>query len=104
MSSETDKSVPSRHVPLVASFDALWFCFSPVHQLQQYYRLGKLDNCSEKWNALVDCFVLKTKRSGEVQEILEAREKVKRHIWTFRTPEEASVHWKGLFGHLDDME
>ncbi|KAF3453102.1 hypothetical protein FNV43_RR03536 [Rhamnella rubrinervis] len=43
--------------------------------MQQYYRLGSLDNCSEKWSALVDCLSLKTKRSSEMQEILESREK-----------------------------
>lgn len=39
-----------------------------------------------------------------VQEILETREKAKTHIWTFRTPEEASSHWKELYGHLDEVE
>ncbi|KAF3455119.1 hypothetical protein FNV43_RR05567 [Rhamnella rubrinervis] len=72
--------------------------------MQQYYRLGSLDNCSEKWSALVDCLSLKTKRSSEMQEILESREKEKPHIWTFRTPEEASSNWKELFGHLDEVE
>lgn len=38
---------------------------------------------------------------SSIQEILEAREKVKLHIWTFRTPEEASAHWNRLFGHLE---
>lgn len=42
------------------------FMAAPVHQMQQYYRLGSLDNCSGKWNALVDCLKLKTKRSQEV--------------------------------------
>lgn len=40
---------------------------APVHQMQQYYRLGVLDNCSGKWTSLVDCLSLKTKRSSEVQ-------------------------------------
>lgn len=40
---------------------------APVHQMQQYYRRGVLDNCTEKWTALVDCLNLKTKRSAEVQ-------------------------------------
>lgn len=40
---------------------------APVHQMQQYYRLGVLDNCSGKWTALVDCLTLKTKRSTEIQ-------------------------------------
>ena len=38
----------------------------------------------------------------EMQEILEAREKAKPLLWKLRTPEEASVHWRKLFGHLDD--
>ncbi|PWA83533.1 hypothetical protein CTI12_AA167600 [Artemisia annua] len=103
MSMEKEEVVlPRRKVSCTTCFDALWFCYSPVHQLQQYYRLGSLDNCSGKWNALVDCLKLKTKGSQEVHEILETREKEKSHIWTFRTPEEAATHWNGMFGHLDD--
>ncbi|KAE9463408.1 hypothetical protein C3L33_04687, partial [Rhododendron williamsianum] len=77
---------------------------APVHQMQQYYRVGVLDNCSQKWTALVDCLSLKTKRSSEVEEILENREKAKPHIWSFRTPEESASHWQDLFGHLDEVE
>jgi len=40
---------------------------APVHQMQQYYRLGALDNCSQKWSDLFDCLNLKTKSSSEVQ-------------------------------------
>ncbi|XP_026656649.1 uncharacterized protein C227.17c-like isoform X2 [Phoenix dactylifera] len=43
-------------------FDALWFCYSPFHQMQQYYRYGEFDNCFGKWNALFDCLSLKTKK------------------------------------------
>lgn len=35
--------------------------------MQQYYRLGVLDNCHEKWSALADCLMLKTKRASDVQ-------------------------------------
>ncbi|KAK2984526.1 hypothetical protein RJ640_025023 [Escallonia rubra] len=78
---------------------------APVHQMQQYYRIGTLDNCSEKWNALVDCLSLKTKSAVELEEILETREKATRpHIWSLRTPEEARSHWEELFGHLDERE
>ncbi|XP_040993214.1 uncharacterized protein LOC121239908 isoform X1 [Juglans microcarpa x Juglans regia] len=106
MSSETGASSgpTTRRLSCTTCFDALWFCYSPVHQMQQYYRLGVLDNCSEKWNAVLDCLNLKTKRSTEVQEILETREKAKSHIWTYRTQEEASSNWKEQFGHLDEME
>ncbi|XP_030958084.1 uncharacterized protein LOC115980029 [Quercus lobata] len=106
MSTETKASsgLQKRRLSCSTCFDALWFCYSPVHQMQQYYRLGVLDNCSEKWSVLYDCLKLKTKQSTEVQEILEARERAKPHIWTIRTPEEASSHWKELYGHLDEPE
>ncbi|CAK9311903.1 unnamed protein product [Citrullus colocynthis] len=93
-----------RRLSCTTCFDALWFCYSPVHQMQQYYRVGVFDNCSDKWTALLNCLQLKTKRASEVQDILESREKAKFHIWTFRTPEEASSHWKALYGHLEEME
>ncbi|KAJ6403108.1 hypothetical protein OIU84_015097 [Salix udensis] len=57
----------TRRVSCTTCFDALWFCYSPVHQVQQYYRLGLFDNCSQKWSDLVDCLTLKTKRSSQVQ-------------------------------------
>ncbi|XP_024031916.1 uncharacterized protein LOC112094661 isoform X2 [Morus notabilis] len=103
MSSEKERPArPARKLSCATCFDALWFCY--LHQVQQYYRLGTLDNCSGKWSALVDCLTLKTKRSSEVQEILETREKAKPHIWTLRSPEEASTNWEELFGHLDEVE
>ncbi|XP_009767166.1 uncharacterized protein [Nicotiana sylvestris] len=91
-----------RRVSCPPYFDVLWFCYSPVHQMQQYYRVGVLDNCSQKWSALFDCLTLKTKRSSEVEEILETREKAKPHLWSFRTPEEAASHWRELFDHLGE--
>ncbi|KAB8111330.1 hypothetical protein EE612_048955 [Oryza sativa] len=33
----------------VKCFDALWFCYSPYYQLQNYYRHGEFDNCFGKW-------------------------------------------------------
>ncbi|KAI4351099.1 hypothetical protein L6164_005485 [Bauhinia variegata] len=97
-SKKKESSTPIKHeVSVAKGFDALWFCYTPIHQMQQYYRVGLFDNCLDKWNDLFDCLKLKTKRSFEVQEILEAREKAKPHIWTLRTPEEASHHWKSLF-------
>ncbi|KAJ0771732.1 hypothetical protein HanPI659440_Chr07g0272451 [Helianthus annuus] len=71
MSMEKEEPVllPKRKVSCTVCFNALWFCYSPVHQMQQYYRLGSLDNCSGKWGALVDCLKLKTKSSQEVSVI-----------------------------------
>eukprot|EP00268_Persea_americana_P066914 TRINITY_DN915_c0_g1_i1.p1 TRINITY_DN915_c0_g1~~TRINITY_DN915_c0_g1_i1.p1 ORF type:complete len:103 (+),score=14.95 TRINITY_DN915_c0_g1_i1:143-451(+) len=66
-------SIPPRYrLSCTECFDALWFCYSPVHQMQQYYRHGVPDSCSEKWSALFDCFNLKTKRSSEVQVCLSS--------------------------------
>ncbi|XP_022730238.1 uncharacterized protein LOC111285196 [Durio zibethinus] len=105
MSAEKKPSDASQQrLSCATCFDALYFCYSPVHQLQQYYRVGVLDNCYGKWNALWDCLYLKTKSPSQLQELLEAREKAKSHIWTFRTPEEAQSYWKQEFGHLDDMD
>ncbi|KAF1002648.1 hypothetical protein AG4045_000408 [Apium graveolens] len=58
--------------------------------MQKYYRAGKFDNCSGKLSGFVYCLTPKTKRSSEVEEILEAREKENFHIWLFQTPEEAT--------------
>ncbi|KAK6163473.1 hypothetical protein DH2020_000337 [Rehmannia glutinosa] len=105
MSSENEEAAaPRRRLSCSKYFDALWFCYSPVHQMQQYYRLGAFDNCSGKWSALYDCLNLKTKRASEVEEILETREKSVPHIWSFRSPKEARSHWNKLFGHLDEQE
>lgn len=91
-----------RDLSCTTCFDALWFCYSPVHQMQQYYRGGNFDTCFDKWNALFDCFHLKTKPASEMKAILESREKDAPHIWTFRTTEEASREWNKVFGHLND--
>ncbi|PKI78773.1 uncharacterized protein C227.17c isoform X2 [Punica granatum] len=101
---EETSAAARRRLTCSACFDALWFCYSPVHQMQMYYRFGELDNCKAKWSALIDCLSLKTKRASEVQEILEKRETQKPHIWKFRTPEESKAHWEELFGHLDGRE
>ncbi|XP_074279941.1 uncharacterized protein LOC141605170 [Silene latifolia] len=95
---------PRPRLSCTPCFDALWFCYSPVHQLQQYYRLGVLDNCSQKWSSLYDCLKLKTKSSSEQQEILKARESEKHHIWSFRTPEESAAQWQEWYEHLDNPE
>ncbi|VFQ77833.1 unnamed protein product [Cuscuta campestris] len=76
--------------PCAACFRDLLSCYSPVHQMKQYYRVGVLDNCYDKWSALSDCL-----RSKKVEGNIK-----KPHIWTFRTPEEAGSHWNLLFGHI----
>ncbi|CAH2077993.1 unnamed protein product [Thlaspi arvense] len=77
---------------------------APFYQMQQYYRVGRLDDCSKKFSDLFDCLSLKTKRASEAEKILEEQEKADaaKHIWIMRTQEEASSHWNETFGHLDD--
>lgn len=70
MSTEKESSSSStakRKLSCTACFNALWFCYSPVHQMQQYYRVGVFDNCSGKWKAMIDCLTLKTKPASHVQ-------------------------------------
>lgn len=88
----------------VKYIDSLWFCYSPFHQVREYYREGTFDNCRRKWSELFDCFHLKTLSEAKAQAILEQREKEKldSHIWKFRTPDEASKEWKKIFGHFQD--
>ena len=97
---ETTSGPPPPRPDCIKCFDALWFCYSPFHQMQSYYRYGEFDNCFGKWGDLVDCLTLKTKRVAEVEEILIAREKAKPHIWTFRTVDEASEHWWRMYKHF----
>ncbi|CAL5064119.1 unnamed protein product [Urochloa decumbens] len=97
---ETTNSQPPRRPDCIKCFDALWFCYSPFHQMQNYYRYGEFDHCFGKWGDLVDCLTLKTKRVAEVEEILIARDKAKPHIWTFRTVDEASENWWKMYKHL----
>ncbi|XP_042018189.1 uncharacterized protein C227.17c-like isoform X1 [Salvia splendens] len=102
MSSENEDAALKRRLSCTKYFDALYFCYSPFYQMQQYYRIGELDNCFGKWSALYDCLCLKTKKATEVESILEAREKAQTHIWTFRTPKEAERFWNQHYGHLYD--
>lgn len=91
---------PPPRLDCIKCFDALWFCYSPFHQMQSYYRYGEFDNCFGKWGDLVDCLTLKTKRLAEVEEILAERERARPHIWTYRTVDESSEHWWRMYKHL----
>ncbi|KAG2263212.1 hypothetical protein Bca4012_015163 [Brassica carinata] len=105
MTTETDDSTTvRRRVSCTKCFDALWFCYSPFYQMQQYYRVGKLDDCTKKFSDLFDCLSLKTKTISEAEKIMEEQEQAEaaKHIWIMRTQVEASSHWNETFGHLDD--
>ncbi|CAM0951603.1 unnamed protein product [Alopecurus aequalis] len=98
-SSGAGGGAPPPRLDCIKCFDALWFCYSPFHQMQTYYRHGDFDSCFGKWGDLVDCLSLKTKRKAEVEEILVAREKARPHIWTHRTVDEAKENWWRMYKH-----
>lgn len=87
----------------VKYFDALWFCYSPGHQLKQFYRYGNVDDCTGAWSSLWRCLSKRTARFAPSDE--EAEEEAKRRrkhpLWELRTREEAKVAWDAEFGHLE---
>ena len=99
MASTEGGGLPLPRPDFVKCFDALWFCYSPWHQMQYYYRYGDFDSCFGKWGDLAECLSLKTKSKAEVEEILLAREKARPHIWTYRTVDEATTHWWRMYKH-----
>lgn len=77
-------------------FDALWFCYSPVFQLKQYYIYGNLDNCQGHWNRWYQCLKQRTAFKDK-----DAGTETAAHpLWQFRTKEEAQHFWEEEFGHL----
>jgi len=98
---------PSQPSPLpppescVKYFDALWFCYSPGHQLKQFYRYGNVDDCTGAWSQLWACLSKRTVRFAP-REGDESSGHVKEHpLWKLRTKEEAKAAWDAEFGHLD---
>ena len=103
--SSTEKLAPSQPPPpqqpesCVKYFDALWFCYSPGHQLKQFYRYGNVDDCTGAWSSLWACLSKRTVRfapSGEGEPSAE-----KHPLWELRTREEAKAAWDAEFGHLE---
>ncbi len=71
-------------------FDALWFCYSPVHQLNRYYVHGDVDDCVSHWSTLVACLKQKTRfRMADEDEALPTQP----CMWSIRSPAEARASW-----------
>mmetsp|Transcript_25336 Transcript_25336/g.70869 ORF Transcript_25336/g.70869 Transcript_25336/m.70869 type:complete len:114 (-) Transcript_25336:396-737(-) len=85
----TNSNNSERCVPY---FDALWFCYSPAHQLTEYYRYGTVDNCRGHWSDFMNCLGRKTKLYNN-----PAPRKEQESFWKLRTPEEAAEFWKKEF-------
>jgi hypothetical protein len=47
-------------ISCVNLFDRLWYCGTPVNQLNIFYRTGDIDNCSKYFSALTTCIYAKT--------------------------------------------
>lgn len=84
----------------VKYFDALWFCYSPGHQLKQFYRYGNVDDCTGAWSQLWACLSKRTVRFAP-DSSEEDSSKRKHPLWELRTREEAKAAWDAEFGHLD---
>ncbi|XP_044948817.1 uncharacterized protein C227.17c-like isoform X2 [Hordeum vulgare subsp. vulgare] len=99
MEPEENPNRPPSRLDCIKYLKALSSCYSPFHQMQNYYRHGVFDNCSSKLRDLVDCLTLRTKSRAEVEEMLMAREKARPHFWTYRTVDEASANWWKMYKH-----
>eukprot|EP00884_Botryococcus_braunii_P005573 jgi/Botrbrau1/15016/Bobra.0018s0114.1 len=77
----------------VPYFDALWFCYSPGHQLTEYYRYGNVDDCSGQWRKFYNCLKKRTKYADQAEE-----ETKPEPFWEMRTKEEAMEFWVREFG------
>jgi len=85
----------------VKHFDAVWFCYSPVHQVQEYYRYGQVDDCLGHWSKLWACLKQRTKFA---EEAVHDPMKGKHPLWSLRSKEEAAGFWEQEFGHVERGE
>lgn len=92
---------PPQPESCVKYFDALWFCYSPGHQLKQFYRYGNVDDCTGAWSSLWGCLSKRTVRFAPTREDENDRSRKQQHpLWELRTREEAKAAWDAEFGHL----
>eukprot|EP00271_Cylindrocystis_brebissonii_P014308 TRINITY_DN35627_c0_g1_i1.p1 TRINITY_DN35627_c0_g1~~TRINITY_DN35627_c0_g1_i1.p1 ORF type:complete len:131 (-),score=28.03 TRINITY_DN35627_c0_g1_i1:428-820(-) len=100
-----EESVGEKKESCVKHVDALWFCYSPVYQMTQYYREGEFDSCVQKWTDFSDCMLMRTSAAQRIQAKREAQaaalEAGAPPMWTMRTPEAAAPLWEEQFGHLN---
>lgn len=89
-----EHQAPKHKESCIKYIDALWFCYSPVYQITEYYREGNFDSCLGKWRAFGDCMLLRTAAAPRIRAKQEAQEREMPHMWQFYTPEEAAVHWQ----------
>eukprot|EP00924_Labyrinthula_sp_SR-Ha-C_P007085 snap_masked-scaffold_8-processed-gene-8.18-mRNA-1 protein AED:1.00 eAED:1.00 QI:0/0/0/0/1/1/2/0/99 len=73
--------------------DALCYCYTPPHQLGNFYMNGEIDDCKRNLSNLMTCLKLKTKSSTRTE--AEKKDLIDKmwmkndysptnHIWEFR--------------------
>ena len=73
---------------------------APVHQLQQYYVYGNVDDCTGHWSRLYACLKQKTARYKD--DTLGKHALGTHPIWQLRTKTEAEAFWKNEFVREED--
>lgn len=97
----TQHERPDSSTSCTKYFDALWFCYSPVHQLKRYYVHGDVDDCTSHWVTLMACLKQKTRfRLSDEDEALPPQP----CMWTVRSPEEARTFWAEEFGGTKESD
>ncbi|EFJ15398.1 hypothetical protein SELMODRAFT_414168 [Selaginella moellendorffii] len=88
------------------ALDALWFCYSPVFQLREYYREGTFNTCTDKFWDVMNCFRLKTKKLAEAQVIIESENRKREQplFWELRSKEEATEAWNKDFPDMKESD
>jgi len=83
----------------VKYFDAVWWCFTPTHQIQSYYINGDWDPCSDTVSDLLRCLGGKTRLyKGE-----KPRQKPP-SIWKPRNQQEAKAFWEEEFHEVFETD
>lgn len=64
---DVSQAAPAKQLSCTPFVDQLYFCYSPVWQLQELYRQGHLDDCKAKWSQLFECASLRAKPDAEAR-------------------------------------
>eukprot|EP00210_Caulerpa_lentillifera_P005632 g5385.t1 len=96
MQSEEDSKKPES---CLKYFDAVWWCFTPAHQIESYYINGQVDTCDESVKDFFNCLrgKLKVYKDKSPRRVIPS-------IWEHRTVDEAREFWKNDFKDVLDND
>ena len=101
------------------SFRSLFFFLhdpAPVYQMQEYYRLGELDDCFSKWRDFYQCIVSRPKAAPQVSDpsksdlsghsvwltvglgAQDVRVEKETQFWELKDHDTAKDDWDKIFG------